>query len=636
MSLNKVLTFCTIFLLAGCLAGQASKITKPKVTYAGPVVVEKAKPVSDYLNPTASVADAKNNKAYIALAGSLQIAVIDLATEKVLIKYNLPGEPTGMALSDDGEWLAVTTGRTDGKVVILDTADGKVLQRFQAGFSPRNPVFLHNASQLAICNRFSNSVGFYNVADGSKIKDVPVKRDPYAAIPSPGGKVLYVANFLPAMRADDSEVASLVEIIDLNSFENIKSIQLPNGTTAVRDLALSPDGRYLFATHLIGHHQVPTNQLERGWMNTNAMSIIDVTKRELKETVLLDDTTLGAANPWGVAASADGKTLVVAHAGTHEISCIPMKPLLEIIERGQVDEIDPNQPAETKSDYDYNPNALANDLRAMMKAGRYRIQTPGDGPQNVTIAGTKVLVNEYFSGKLAVFDLAEESHKWTPPREVSLGDQPEMDEVRYGEMRFSDARLCFQGWQSCLSCHPDVRSDALNWDLLNDGVGNPKQSKSMLLSHHTPPVMARGVRAKAEVAVRAGIRYIQFAAVVESDAKAIDAYLKQLQPTPSPRLVNGKLSELAMRGKTVFDKTGCSTCHNGTYYTDMQSYEIPYAKGLDKGATFDTPTLMETWRTAPYLYDGRAATMDKALRIHFGADLSDDEMEALVEYVLSL
>ena len=48
---------------------------------------------------------------------------------------------------------------------------------------------------------------------------------------------------------------------------------------------------------------------------------------------------------------------------------------------------------------------------------------------------------------------------------------------------------------------PDARADALNWDLLNDGIGNPKNTRSMLHSHRLPPVMITGIRAKAEDAV---------------------------------------------------------------------------------------------------------------------------------------
>lgn len=53
----------------------------------------------------------------------------------------------------------------------------------------------------------------------------------------------------------------------------------------------------------------------------------------------------------------------------------------------------------------------------------------------------------------------------------------------------------------------------------------------------------------------------------------------------------------------------------------------------------DTPTLREVWRTAPYLFDGRAATMKDVFTVHkHGIDkkVSDKEIDELVEYVNSL
>jgi len=73
---------------------------------------------------------------------------------------------------------------------------------------------------------------------------------------------------------------------------------------------------------------MPTTQLERGWMNTNAKTLIDLATLKLINTVLLDNVDSGAANPWGAAWTADGKTVVVAHAGTHEISVVDIPGLL--------------------------------------------------------------------------------------------------------------------------------------------------------------------------------------------------------------------------------------------------------------------------------------------------------------------
>jgi hypothetical protein len=59
-----------------------------------------------------------------------------------------------------------------------------------------------------------------------------------------------------------------------------------------------------------------------------------------------------------------------------------------------------------------------------------------------------------------------------------LPDNPAEDQIRTGERFYYSALNCYQTWLSCSSCHDEGRMDTLNWDLQNDGTGNPKQTKS--------------------------------------------------------------------------------------------------------------------------------------------------------------
>lgn len=251
--------------------------------------------------------------------------------------------------------------------------------------------------------------------------------------------------------------------------------------------------------------------------------------------------------------------------------------------------------------------------------------------------GDYVYVAGYFSESMDV--VSTKNHEM---KTVQLKEPTGLTQERQGEIYFNDASLCFQKWQSCASCHSyDGRMDGLNWDLLNDGIGNPKNAKSLLHSHVTAPVMALGVRADAETAVRAGIKYIQFAVRPEEDAKALDAYLENLKPIPSPFLVDGKLSESAQRGAKAYEKAGCAFCHSGDYYTDYKSYDLGTGVGQDAGKAFDTPTLVEVWRTAPYMHDGRAATLEEAIDWHYKnnhhqLNITEKEKSDLIEYVKSL
>ena len=214
-------------------------------------------------------------------------------------------------------------------------------------------------------------------------------------------------------------------------------------------------------------------------------------------------------------------------------------------------------------------------------------------------------------------------------------------------MYFHDARICFQNWQSCASCHPgDARVDALNWDLLNDGIGNPKNNKSLLLTFETPPSMSTGVRESAEAAVLAGVRHILFTVQPPEVVSALNAYVKSLRPVPSPRLVNGRLSTEARRGEKIFrsSESACAQCHPGPLFTDQKPYDVGTRGQYDRNTdAFDTPTLVELWRTAPYLHDGSAASLRDVLTDHNAKDqhgrtshLTSEEIDSLVEYLLSL
>ncbi|MCP4643498.1 MAG: cell surface protein, partial [bacterium] len=402
---------------------------------------------------------------------------------------------------------------------------------------------------LYICNRFDNDVWAIDGTTGKCLGKASAVREPIAAVLTPDGKWLYVGNHLPAGAINVGAVGCEVSVIDTATMRARASVQLPNGSTGLRGVAASPDGKYVYVSHILARYTVPTTQLDRGWMNTNALSIIDVVTHQLLDTVLLDDVDRGAANPWAIASSSDGKTLFVTHAGTDELSVIDVDAMLAKIKDHPSRQRAGGKASGAGTSYGSSSVTPIPNQLSFLKGVRQRVRLKGKGPRALAVLGGKAYVAEYFTGTMTVVDAAGKSIATTA---ASLGSQPPLVGSRRGEMLFNDASLCFQQWQSCASCHPDARVDALNWDLLNDGIGNPKQTKSMLYSHRTPPVMITGVRARAEVAVRAGLKHIQFAVREEVEAEAIDAYLASIKPVPSPYLVNGRLSEAARRGEKVF------------------------------------------------------------------------------------
>ncbi len=623
------------------------------------VGVSRAEP-GKYLGPIDVVASPDQQLLYVVEYDAQRIDVLDVATSQVVRSIACPAAPTGLAVSPDGAQLIITCGGPQGVVCVADSNTGEITKTIPVGHTPCGPVLMADGMRLFVCNQFNDDVSVVDLNEGKQLARVPVLREPVSAAATPDGALVFVANLLPIDPADADTVAAEVSVIQTTDLTT-SSIRLPNGSSSVLDVCVSPDGKYAYAVHVLSRYRMPTTQLERGWMNTNALSIIDVANKTLINTVLLDEIDLGAANPYAVKTSADGSRIFVSHAGSHELSVIDAQKLLDKLAAVPKTMEEARAQGRTNAAGTYASTTVVdvpNDLTFLVDL-RERIRLrkrwmPGlatektrliNGPRGLDVIGSKVYIANYFGDLLTMVDL--DSKLYDKVTVIALGPEPEMDAIRRGEMFFHDADICFQQWQSCSSCHPNARVDALNWDLLNDDIGNPKNGKSMLLSHKTPPSMSFGVRSTAEEAVRAGIRHIQFAVPPEEEKvpEAIDEYLKALQPVPSPYLVDGKLSESAERGKALFEseKIGCATCHPAPLYTDLKLHDVGSRGPYDRRDDFDTPTLIEVYRTAPYMHDGHYANLKDLFLVGKHGNqageldgLTEQQIADLIEYVMSL
>ncbi len=571
--------------------------------------------IPNYSSPIDFEVDHEKGLIYVAEFSSKKIKCIDLDTYKTKAEFEFELAPKAIAITK--KKLLTVCSYSKGELVISDLKRLKAETRIEVGHGASDVVVSPDGKMAYVSNQFSNDVSVVDLSAKKEINRIPVLRQPMVLEIARDGKHLFVANFLTANRADVDTVTAEVSIINVEKNKVIKNIPLANGSNALRGICLSADGKYVFISHNLGRFQVPTTQLEQGWMNTSALSVIDAVSLEFVAAILLDDPESGAAGSWGVDCTPDH--ILVAHSGTHDFSVIDypkfIKKLLETEDK----------------------DVLSYDL-LFLSGIRERIEVTGNGPRIIKGSGSDVYVANYFSDQIEIIDL--DNPVVADYKDLVLNKNLSNDSVRLGEIFFNDATYCFQGWQSCNGCHPnEARTDGLNWDLLNDGMGNPKNCKSMLHAHVTPPAMISGIRPDAETAVRAGFRHIQFAQVDDSHARAVDQYLESLRPVPSPKLIDGKLSSLAKKGKAVFEKQNCVMCHPAPLYTDMKIHELGEVGQFDKQNKWDTPTLIEVWRTGPYLHDGRSASIKEVFAVEkhgIWSEISHDDIEALSEYVLSL
>jgi YVTN family beta-propeller protein len=573
---------------------------------------------SPYLSPTALAVSSDSSTLYAALQTGRQVAFVDLASNTVTRNVVLGKEPTGLAVSPDNTLLYVTcfsSRRPGGEVAVISTASGTVTRTIPAGHSPRAPVISPDGTKLYVCNQFKDYITVLDAVSGSALDTVAVIREPYAAGITPDGANLVVANYLPLGRTDVDTLMASVSIINTADRTVAAHVELTNGAQSLAGLSISPDGKYAYVTHVRSLFTTsPLTEIKFGWINANALSVVDIPGRKFVNVVLLDDMGAGAANPWGVAAA--GSHICVAHAGSHELSIINGTAMHTALAT-------PVKDQHLSLSYSL---AFTNRKSLTVK-----------GPRAIAIARGNAYVAGYFSDNIEIVNLATRMATET----IALGPQQAMSNERRGQFLFSDATICLQKWQTCVSCHPFGRTDGLNWDLENDGNGNSKNDKSLLFAHLTPPAMISGIREDAEYAVMSGIRFILFTEPKAEDTLAISTYLRSLRPVPGPHLVDGQMSAAAKRGKNAFLKAKCDQCHPSPLYTDMQYHDVGTRRPIDQTGLWDTPTLIENWRTAPYIHDGMYVNMKEVYTVEkhymlsvFG--LTANEINDLTEYVNSL
>ncbi len=92
------------------------------------------------------------------------------------------------------------------------------------------------------------------------------------------------------------------------------------------------------------------------------------------------------------------------------------------------------------------------------------------------------------------------------------------------------------------------------------------------------------------------------------------------------------------------EDVGCADCHKPGLFTDLKSYNVGTIGRFDHPTNrFDTPSLVEVWRSGPYLHDGSAATIRDVVTTRNPDDqhgnvshLTQEQIDDLAAYVLSL
>ena len=251
------------------------------------------------------------------------------------------------------------------------------------------------------------------------------------------------------------------------------------------------------------------------------------------------------------------------------------------------------------------------------------------------------------------------------PEPAVPADNPmSVAKVALGEILFSDPRLSITGQYSCQSCHSPARAFTDGLPLARGAMGEPlplnaptlfnvaynaslgwrdpnlrtleQQMRGPLFNEHPRELGLAGrereleheLAADPELSRSFSAAFPGVAAPVTLDnvIRAIAAYERTLLAGSSPfdRYVfggnHGALSERQKAGMQLFfsERTGCAGCHGGINFNgewvDREHPEAsPAFADTGTGVAVRVPTLRNLPVTAPFMHDGRFATLDAVL-----------------------
>ncbi|MEP7123389.1 MAG: cytochrome C peroxidase [Byssovorax sp.] len=589
------------------------------------------------------VAQAGRKLAYVADEDERAVRTVDLASRAEIAVTPLDAAPGQLVVTTDGRLLVAL--RTASAVAVFEPGDDPAtpLEARCTVSAPAEPTGLAltpDGERLLVTSRWGHALTAYETGTLKAAFTVDLPRDPLAVVTSSDGARAFVSHVVGARLSVVDLHERAARQVDLHQVERQQAFSSGKPVTWSTGqgytLARTASGR-IFAPEILANPNPTPGEVTSGYgAGTGAPSQIgdiaslDEAGEHLATTPVLDfrdhaDCLL----PRAAAVDEGTSRLLVACLGVNSILAYDAKarnPHLRPLARWSVAA---------------GPTGIAVDLaerRAIVWSQFDHTLSflALDGPAVVTTSFTPPAT---FSTPHPLSLYTDAPVKGRIIAVVLPAHAPPMDAtLALGRRVFhaaGDAQLSGDG-RACASCHPDGRDDGFTWST-PDG---PRQTPILAARlADTAPYGWNGASARLEDHVHRTFQRLSGFGLAPRSFAALVAYVRHMDLTfarPAP-------SAEAARGEAIFlsAEAACATCHVDVTTADGKAHDVQSKIKGDRTAGFDTPSLRFLGQSAPYFHDGRYATLGDLLRGVDGtmghtAHLDDGERRALEAYLEAL
>jgi YVTN family beta-propeller protein len=624
---NAILSaLCAVAAIAGVLVPSQSAAAPPGTQTSSAVPANYLTPVELRFSPDGS-------KLYVVCEDDDSVLAVDLRTRRVIGRAKVGHRPQDVAVSPDGKTLYVSNSWSD-TVSEVDAKTLSVRSTLPVGWGPVGLTLDRRGKVLYVANSIGNDVSLLDLSRGVEIKRLAAWRSPHQVALSRDGRSVYVSNLLPHVAPPDEPPVSELTVIDTQKQVVADRILIP-GVVELRHIAEAPAGAsgYLLLPFMRPKNLGPLIRVSQGWIVTHGVAIIQPGSRVQRQPgnikvaqVLLDDIDYYYAGTNGAAFTPDGQYALVTSSEANVVSIIDTSKLQRLLRHGRKEEL---------------PNRL--DSAREFVVGRL---PTGPNPAAVVVSpdGCLAYIANRLDDSLTVVDIQRLQVK----SKIDLGGPEGITALRHGEQLFHDAHYCFQGQFACATCHPDNHIDGLAWNLETPQLGRDRVLNRTLRGiAETAPYKWNGHNPDLETqcGLRIAKSLFQSEGFNHDQLEDLVGFIKSIQLPPNRHLAaDGQLTSSQERGKEIFFKKNCDTCHTPeTHYTARISADVGTASKYDTSGLFDIPQLDRVYERPPYLHDGEALSLEEIWTKYNASDkhgvtsdMSKEQLNDLVEYLKTL
>ena len=575
---------------------------------------------------------------YVVGQESDELVVVDVESEKVLEKIEVGYRPHSVVLNRENTHAFVSNQWADN-IYSIDLESNEVVDTLRGGSGPAGMLISPDGKHLWCVNSYSNDLSVFDLETFRERRRLMMGNNPVSVAMTPDGSEVYVSSRRSVEVPHMTHPMTELTVTDAR-YQRVSDRKLFRDAYIMETVQVTPSGDLAITTLIRPKNLIPAVQIERGWMMTQGLGIIERESGRMVQ-LLLDEPNAFYADPFGLVITPDGKKAFVSHGGVDRITAIDLDEVRKVLAGASDEELED----------------VANHLGLSSRYVLARIPT-GHNPKGMVLSpdGRLLYVAERLNDRIAVID----TDLLETVKTIGLDGPRRTTVARHGRQVLNNAKGTFQNQYACYTCHPDAHEDGLVYNMAGKDMGrNLANVQTLRDIGDIPPYKWNGKNQT--IYKQDGMRFSTILtrneAFTHKELDALVAYIITGIPNPPNLRYNpdGELTAAQERGKEIFYRTHdnfgneipednrCQTCHPPPYFTNMEMTDVGTLAPSDDPMKFDVPQLNNIYESPPYLHDGKAQTLEEIWTKYsehdehgVANDMMKDQLNDLVEYLKSI